>query len=591
MLFFDLQGFKFQFSFEINLIILYFLSIFQLSLQRLSALFMLKNLSIQNYALIERLNLSPHQAFNVVTGETGAGKSIMLGAIGLILGNRADKKVLFDEEEKCVVEAIFDISEYQMASIFEDEGLDYEQNTVIRREISANGKSRAFVNDTPVTLEVLAKITQRLIDIHSQHDNLLLSAEDYQRYILDSYAQNQNFLQAYQEAFKNYQKHLKAYQNLLAEQANAQKEFDYNKFLLEELQKANLLVGEQESLEQELGILENAEELKAKLSEGLVSLQEGDFAVLTVLRNLNKILEKLSEYAPDYERLSERTETVLEELKDVSQELESLYESTEYDPERIEQIQVRLDEIERLQKKHRVSSITELLTIQADLELKVQKVLNFDEELAKHRQQSEESFEIVKKQAVELSQKRKAVVEQIEKEIATLFVELGMPNAVLKIEVQETEPTISGIDKVGFLFSANKGIAPQEIKNVASGGEFSRLMLAIKYILAGKTAMPTLVFDEIDTGISGEIALKMGKMMQEMSKKHQILTITHLPQIAAQGDKHYFVYKEDTHNRTFTRIKELSLSERVEEIAQMISGSKTSESALQSAKELLNNSV
>jgi len=550
---------------------------------------MLKNLSIQNYALIERLNFSPHEAFNVVTGETGAGKSIMLGAISLILGNRADKKVLFDEDEKCVVEAIFDISAYQMTQVFEDEELDYEQNTVVRREISANGKSRAFINDTPVTLEILAKITQRLIDIHSQHDTLLLSAEDYQRYILDSYAQNHGFLLAYQEVFRSYQKHLKAYQNLLSEQANAQKEFDYNKFLLEELQKANLVAGEQESLEQELGILENAEELKAKLSDGLVSLQEGDLAVLLILRNLNKNLEKLSEYSPDYERLSERTETILEELKDITQELETLYENTEYDPKRIEQIQIRLDEIERLQKKHRAGTIAELLAIQLDLEQKVQKVLNFDEELSKHRQQSEEAFEIAKKQAVELSEKRKAVVENIEKQLASLFVELGMPNAVLKIEVQENEPTISGIDKVGFLFSANKGIAPQEIKNVASGGEFSRLMLAIKYILAGKTAMPTLVFDEIDTGISGEIALKMGKMIQEMSKTHQILTITHLPQIAAQGNKHYFVYKEDTHNRTFSRIKELSFSERVEEIAQMISGSKTSESALQSAKELLAN--
>ena len=552
---------------------------------------MLKNLLIRNYALIERLELSPHQAFNVITGETGAGKSIMLGALGLLLGNRADKKVLFDEQEKCIVEAQFEINAYNLKSLFSEEELDYEGLTTVRREISANGKSRAFINDTPVTLETLSKITNRLIDIHSQHDNLLLSAEDYQRYVLDAYTQNLSNLQDYQVLFKDYQEKLKDYQKLIDERENAQKELDYHQFLLAELQKAQLQAGEQEALEQELGILENAEELKSKLSEMLQALQEGEFAVNTVLRSITKTLEKLSTYSPEYEKLYERTESSLEELKDIAQEIEKQYETIEYNPERIEQIQIRLDEIERLQKKHKVSSIEALLSIEKDLSEKVDRVLNFDEALIKAQKKQEQALEEVKKSAKSLSEKRKDGAEAIEQDLLTLFADLGMPNAQLRIDIQNVEPSISGMDKVAFLFSANKGIAPQEIKSVASGGEFSRLMLAIKYILAGKTAMPTLILDEIDTGISGEIALKMGKMMQEMSKNHQIIAITHLHQIAAKGEKHYFVYKEDTQERTFSRMKELEKEERLQEIAMMISGTPNSEAALQSAKELLGNNL
>jgi len=548
---------------------------------------MLKSLLISNYALIEKLELAPHQAFNVITGETGAGKSIMLGALGLLLGNRAEKKVLFDEQEKCVVEAQFEIEAYKLKNIFEQKELDYEAQTTIRREISANGKSRAFINDTPVNLEVLSSITNKLIDIHSQHDNLLLSAEDYQRYILDAYAQNLQNLQQYQVVFQDYQEKLKFYQKLISEQENAQKEFDYHQFLLVELQKAQLHAGEQESLEQELGILENAEELKSKLSETLVMLQEGEFAINTSLRSIAKILEKLAAYSPEYEKLYERTEGSLEELKDIALEIESHYEATEYNPSRIEQIQCRLDEIERLQKKHKVGSIESLLDIEKDLSDKVDKVLNFDEALNKAQKQQEHALEQVKKLAYALSEIRKKESIAIEQDLASLLSDLGMPNAQLRIDIQKVEPNISGTDKVAFLFSANKGIAPQEIKSVASGGEFSRLMLAIKYILAGKTAMPTLILDEIDTGISGEIALKMAKMMQEMSKNHQIITITHLHQIAAKGEKHYFVYKEDSQERTFSRIKELGQNERIQEIAMMISGTPNSEAALRSAKELL----
>lgn len=548
---------------------------------------MLKNLLISNYALIEKLELAPHRAFNVITGETGAGKSIILGALGLLLGKRADKKVLFDEQKKCIVEAQFDIEAYRLESIFEEVELDYEAQTTIRREITANGKSRAFINDTPVNLELLASIASKLIDIHSQNENLLLSAEDYQRYLLDAYTHNTSNLLQYQNLFKSYQEKLKYYQKLLAEQENAQKEFDYHQFLLSELQKARLQIGEQENLEQELGILENAEELKSKLSETLMMLQEGELAINTNLRSVAKILEKLTAYSADYEKLYERVESSLEELKDIAQEIEKQYESIEYNPNRIEQIQIRLDEIERLQKKHKVNSIAALLSIEKELAEKVDRVLNFDEALNKAQKQQEQALEEVKKMAHTLSEIRKKGSIAIEQDLANLFADLGMPNAQLRIEIQQVEPNINGIDKVTFLFSANKGIAPQEIKSVASGGEFSRLMLAIKYILAGKTAMPTLILDEIDTGISGEIALKMGRMMQEMSKNHQILAITHLHQIAAKGDKHYFVYKEDTLQRTFSRIKELTPQERIQEIATMISGLPHSEAALQSARELL----
>ncbi|GAB4131928.1 MAG: DNA repair protein RecN [Raineya sp.] len=552
---------------------------------------MLKNLFISNYALIEKLELTPHKAFNVITGETGAGKSIILGALGLLLGNRADKKVLFNEQEKCIVEAQFEIETYQLQQVFEEAALDYEAQTTIRREVSANGKSRAFINDTPVNLEVLSSITSKLIDIHSQHDNLLLSVEDYQRYVLDAYTNNMSHLQQYQELFRDYQEKLKNYQRLIAEQETAQKEFDYHQFLLAELQNAQLWIGEQESLEQELGILDNAEELKSKLSETLVVLQEGDFAINTNLRGIVKTLEKLTAYSPEYEKLYERAENSLEELKDIAKEIENLYEKIEHNPQRIEQIQVRLDEIERLQKKHKVNSIEALLEIKKDLAAKVEKVLNFDEALSNAQKQQEQAYEALQKKAQQLSQVRKKGAIAVEQDLRSLFTDLGMPNAQLYIDIQATEPNISGIDKVSFLFSANKGLAPQEIKSVASGGEFSRLMLAVKYILAGKTAMPTLILDEIDTGISGEIALKMAKMMQEMSKNHQIITITHLHQIAAKGEKHYFVYKEDSQERTFSRIKELDPNERIQEIATMISGTANSEAALQSAKELLGNGL
>lgn len=548
---------------------------------------MLLSLHIRNYALIEKLDLEPHKAFNVITGETGAGKSIMLGALDLLLGRRVDKKVLLNENEKCVIEAHFDISAYHLQNIFAENDLDYENTATIRREISSAGKSRAFINDTPVNLETLSQITSQLIDIHSQHDNLLLSAESYQRNIIDIFAENLPLLAQYQTIFQDYLQKNKFYQTLLAEKNQAQTELDYHKFLLEELLKASLQENEQEELEAEFGILENAEEIKTKLAESLYKLQESESSVLSSLKAICKNFEKMSEFSSVYEELAERLENTLTELKDITCEVERLFERTEYNPERLTWVQKRLDEIERLQRKHRVKSVQELLQIQQNLQNKVETVLNFDEILEKAEKETQIALQKALHKAQILSERRKAVVGSLEKELQKLLAELGMPNARLQIQIFPTELYSAGSDKVSFFFSANKGIAPQEIKNVASGGEFSRLMLAIKYILAGKTAMPTLIFDEIDTGVSGEIALKMALMIKEMAKNHQIITITHLHQIAAKAEKHYFVFKEDTEARTISRIKELSYEERLQEIAQMISGTKNSTSALQSAKELL----
>jgi DNA repair protein RecN (Recombination protein N) len=552
---------------------------------------MLTHLYIKNYALIEELSIHPHRAFNAITGETGAGKSIMLGAIGLLLGKRADKKVLFNEDEKCVVEGTFEVGAYQLQKLFEEEDLDYEAQTVIRREILANGKSRAFVNDTPVTLEVLQKIGAQLIDIHSQHDNLLLGDNLFQLKIIDAYAGHQALLERYREAFGNFTKAKKQHERLLQDSEQAKKELDYDSFLLEELEKAAFQADEQESLEEILNTLENTEEIQEKLALLIQRFGEGEWAIVDSLRQSVSLLNQIGKYAHAYSLLAERVESAWIELKEVLAELEDAAEKTEHDPAQLLQVQERLNLIYHLQKKHKVLSIAELLALQEKLSEKVQKALNFDEDIQKAALQLEAARQAMQNFASELRQNRLQVLAQIEQDLAALFVEVGMPNAVLKIALQASDFGPWGADQAQFLFSANKGIAPQEIRQVASGGEFSRLMLAIKYIMAGKAALPTLIFDEIDTGISGEIALKVGKMMYEMAQSHQIIAISHLHQIAAKSDAHYFVYKHDTDTRTISRMKQLEGEERILEIAQMIGGASPSESALLSARELLSKPV
>ena len=548
---------------------------------------MLQNLIIKNYALIEHLDFAPDRSLNIITGETGAGKSIMLGAIGLLLGNRADTKTLYNPSEKCVIEGEFNISGYIIKNIFEEEELDYEEHCIIRREISPQGKTRAFINDTPVNLETLRRITSQLMDVHSQHDNLLLGANEYQLQIVDTFAQNSEVLDKYKADYQAYNKANQAYQQLLVDAKESKKEFDYNSFLLDELQKAKLKTGELEVLEQDLNKLENAEEVKSKLTTAALYLNAPDQSIISFLSATVVSLNGISNYGEQYNQLRNRLQSCLIELKDVADEVESEAEEVELDNEKISTIQQRLDLLYNLFQKHQVKTDQELMEIQKDLEAKVSKVLNIDEALEKAKTQVEKTERVLQKSAEILSKSRVSVLPVMEKQISDLLKDLGMPNASLKIENENIKPTHTGTNIINLLFSANKGIKPQPIKNVASGGEFSRLMLAIKYILANKRALPTIIFDEIDTGISGEVSIKVGNMMREMSRSHQIIAITHLHQIAAQGSVHYFVYKDNSSAKTVSRIKKLTNEERVMEIAQMIGGQNPSKAIVDNAREIL----
>lgn len=548
---------------------------------------MLTDLKIQNYALIERLEMQPSPLLNVITGETGAGKSIMLGAIGLLLGNRADSKLLFNQEQKCVIEGVFNIAEYNLQPLFSAEDIDYDANCILRREITPTGKSRAFINDTPVTLESLRKVGTFLMDIHSQHDTLQLGDSAYQLNILDLYAGNQKELERYQTVYKNFKKLEAAYKKLEAELAQSNKELDYHTFLLNELSEAGLKDGEQEELESELKQLEHAEEIKLKLSQALQYLSEGEMNVVMAMKDASHLLGQVAAYSDSFQTLKERLDSSLIELNDIAAEVETAERRTEADPRRLEIIQDRLNLLYTLQRKHSVRTVAELILIEEDLAGKVSGVHNLDAAIEKTKKEMTAAATEVEQTGKTLSESRKKVFPKFEAELHSLLAELGMPNARIVIEHQNVAPTATGLDLVSILFSANKGAQPQTLSKAASGGEFSRLMLCVKYLLADKTALPTIVFDEIDTGISGEIAVKVGKMMQQMAKKHQLIAISHLPQMAAQGNEHYFVYKQDRADRTVSNIRKLSEDERVKEIAQMIAGANPSSNAYQSAKELL----
>jgi DNA repair protein RecN (Recombination protein N) len=557
---------------------------------------MLIDLKIKNYALIEQLEMNPSPVLNIITGETGAGKSIMLGAIGLLLGNRADSKLLFNQAQKCVIEGVFDISQYNLKEVFTAEDLDFDEQCILRREISPSGKSRAFVNDTPVTLDVLRKIGENLMDIHSQHDTLQLGDTSFQLNILDIYAGNTSldiyagnlsYLKDYNETYRRYKKLEGDYKKLTDQLAQAQKELDYNTFLLNELEEINLQEDEQEQLETELKELENAEDIKLKLTQAVQYLTESEFNITSALKDTVQLIGQLAAFSPKYEELRTRTESCMIELNDVAGELEDAERRTEADPARTTDVQERLNTIYTLQRKHQVQTIAELLEIQRELEGKVGSVLNLDNALSSTEKAMKEAEKDMLEKAAVLSERRKASFGKFEQELYVLLAELGMPNARIVIQHKAAAPTATGTDEISILFSANKGSQPQSLVKAASGGEFSRLMLSIKYMLADKTALPTIVFDEIDTGISGEVAVKVGRMMQQMAQKHQIIAISHLPQIAAQGNSHYFVYKHDTEDRTISRVKKLSEKERIDEIAHMIAGANPSASAYKSAKELL----
>ena len=548
---------------------------------------MLSHLLIKNYALIEHLELKPDANFNIVTGETGAGKSIILGAIGLLLGNRADTKTLYNELEKCIIEGTFSMAGFYIKNIFEEEELDYESSCILRREISPSGKSRAFINDTPVTLETLRKIASQLMDIHSQHDSILLGSNEYQLRIIDTYAQCHNKLVEYQEKYRTYKKLQDAYQQLQIEADQNKKEFDFNNFQLEELVKAKLKPDEQEQQEKELNILEHAEEVKLRLKTVYESLNNSEQSILSVLQSTVSSLAPIASYSPDYQQYKDRIQSCLLELKDVSRDIESEEDNIELDGQKIIEIQDRLNLLYKLHQKHAVKSNGELLEIQAILEEKVSKVLNLTENLSAAKERVSEAFDAATTLADSLSKVRQNILAEIEKRVIGLLIELGIPNAILKIQHQNIQLNSEGIDQINFLFSANKGVTPRQLKDVASGGEFSRLMLAIKYVLSDKRSLPTIIFDEIDTGISGEVAIKVGKMMREMAESIQVIAITHLHQIAGRGSSHFFVYKDNSSAKTVSRIKQLSHDERIIEIAKMIGGENPSESAIHSAIEIL----
>ncbi len=548
---------------------------------------MLIGLVIKNYALIRELEIHPSPHLNVVTGETGAGKSIMLGAIGLLLGNRADGKALWDENEKCIVEGVFDISSYKLQSAFESANLDYEQQAVIRREISPGGKSRAFINDTPVTLEIMRSIGGRLMDVHSQHETLELGSRIFQLDFIDSYASNLSLKDKYKEAWKNFVVAKTNFESLQKEATLLKQESDFVKFQLEELTKAELQSDEQEKLESELKVMEHAEEIKIQLNTIVAQLGQSEFAVSPVLGAVRNMLHSISAYSPDYQKLYDRLESVRIELDDILDEVEREEERVEFDPKRIAKTKDRLSLIYQLMQKHRMKDVNELLALQESLQLKFDKTANLDETLLSAKKILESSGNELKRTAQELTKSREKVFSPLCKQVTQLLLDLGIPNAVLKIEHQVVESTVSGQDYVELLFSANKGIAPKPLAQVASGGEFSRLMFSIKYVMAAKTALPTLVLDEIDNGISGEIAIQLGKMMKEMATRHQLITITHLPQIAAKGDAHYFVYKDNKASKTISLVKQLTPDERIDEIAKMIAGANPSRLALENARELM----
>ncbi len=548
---------------------------------------MLSHLLIKNYALIETLELTPDTALNIITGETGAGKSIMLGAIGMLLGNRADTRVLYHADKKCIIEGTFALSGFAIQAVLADEDLDYSPISVIRREISPSGKTRAFVNDTPVNLDTLRRVTTQLMDIHSQHDSILLGSNEYQLQLVDTYAQNDALLETYRSDYQNYRVQQSAFEKLQAEASAMRKEFDYNNFLYEELAKAQLQADEQELLEQELTILENAGEIKERLMLAYQYLDNAEQSVIGFLKDAVANLTQISRLSAQYRQLQERGQSALIELRDLAGEISSEEDGLEVDDERAQSIRDRLNMIYQLQTKHQVKTIAELLTIQADLEQNVSKVLNLDDTLATAQQRAEAAREQLDVSALALSQSRQTVLAPMESEMGELLIGLGMPNASVNIEQVQGKPAPTGTDTVSVLFSANKGMKPQPLKNVASGGEFSRLMMAVKYMLASKRSLPTIIFDEIDTGVSGEIAIRMGQMMHDMAVSHQLIAITHLPQIAAQGSAHYYVYKDNAGERTVSRIRKLTFDERVAEIAQMIGGNNPSANTLKNARELL----
>lgn len=550
---------------------------------------MLRSLYIQNYALIEKLDISFGNGFSVITGETGAGKSIILGAIGLLLGQRADVKSIRKGASKCIIEARFDVSAYGMQSFFESNELEYEDECILRRELYASGKSRAFINDTPASLAQMKDLGELLIDVHSQHQNLLLNKEGFQLNVLDVLAHDDTDLAAYQKLYNDWRQARQDLETLMARAEQSRADEDYIRFQLEQLEEANLTEGEQEELEQEAEMLTHAEDIKAGLYRAGQTLNADEGGVIEALKDCqNTMISLRSVFSPAGE-LADRLDSVYIELKDISQELADKEEEVEFNPARLDEVNARLNLIYSLQQKHRVDTVKALISLQENYALQLSAITSSDEDIARLEAQVNELFEQVTAQAKVLTEARTRAAREVEQQMAARLVPLGMPNVRFQVEMGvRREPGVHGADTVNFLFSANKNGVLQSISQVASGGEIARVMLSVKAMIAGAVKLPTIVFDEIDTGVSGEIADRMADIMQEMGDNdRQVISITHLPQIAAHGQAHYKVYKEDNEVETNSHIRLLTDDERVEELAHMLSGATLTEAALNNARTLL----
>lgn len=550
---------------------------------------MLRSLYIQNYALIEKLDIDFSSGFSVITGETGAGKSIILGAIGLLLGQRADVKSIRIGASKCVIEARFDISAYGMRPFFDENELEYEGECILRREVYSSGKSRAFINDTPASLGQMKELGEQLIDVHSQHQNLLLNKEGFQLNVLDILSHNEEDLNAYQALYKEWKQAQQDLEDLIARAEQDKSDEDFIRFQLEQLEEAHLSAGEQEELEQEADTLSHAEDIKAGLYRVNQTLYSDEGGLLAGLKDcLNTMLGLQNVYTPARE-FAERLESTYIELKDISQEVSDKEEEIEFNPTRLEEVNERLNLIYTLQQKHRVTTVDGLLSLAEEYTTKLSAITSSEENIEELKARCESLYNKVKKQAAILTKSRISAAHEVEKQMAARLMPLGMPNVRFQVEIgARKEPGAHGADTVNFLFSANKNGTLQSISSVASGGEIARVMLSIKAMIAGAVKLPTIVFDEIDTGVSGEIADRMADIMQEMGESdRQVISITHLPQIAARGCAHYKVYKQDNETETNSHIRRLTDQERVEEIAHMLSGATLTEAALNNAKALL----
>ena len=553
---------------------------------------MLQSIHIQNYALIEKLDIDFHAGFSVITGETGAGKSIILGAIGLLLGQRADLKAIKDGATKCVVEARFDIARYQLESFFTENDLEYDSGEcILRRELYASGKSRAFINDSPASLVQMKELGEKLVDVHSQHQNLLLNREDFQMNVLDILAKDEKELSVYQSLYADYRQVSFELENSIAQAEKNRQDEDYIRFQVEQLEDANLKPNEQEQLEEEAETLSHSEDIKGGLYKVDMLIASGDTNLLSGMKECMQTLQGVSRvYAPAQEWM-ERLDSCLVELKDLSHEVSYAAERVEFNPSRLEEVNERLNLLYSLQQKHHVSSIEELMAIEENFRSQLDEIISSDDCILELTERKKALYEKVVSQASVLSKLRQKAAEEIENQMQTYLVPLGMPNVRFVVELTlRNEPNSKGMDNVTFLFSANKNGSLQQVASIASGGEIARVMLSLKAMIAGAVKLPTIIFDEIDTGVSGSIAEKMALIMHEMGQAdRQVISITHLPQIAARGAVHYKVYKEDTETGTNSYLLRLNEEERINEIANMLSGSTLTEAALNNARALLNN--